>query len=150
MVIRQTGFFEPEVVALLELHHEDMVRHSPPGTAYVLDPQALRMPDIEGFAAWDAKCLLAIGALRQHDEYAEIKSMRAHPRARGTGAGKAILHHLLDQARARGNAAVRLETGSGPVFEAATGLYRSFGFAACDAFAGYRLTEFNRFYALEL
>lgn len=148
--IRPTDLSEPEVVALLELHHGEMQQFSPPGTCHVLDLSGLRVPEIDVFAAWGADRLLAIGAIRRHDGFAEIKSMRAHPDARGTGAGKAMLTHLLDHARAQGFASVKLETGSGPVFEAAVGLYRNFGFQPCGPFAGYEPGEFNKLYSLDI
>ena len=150
MQIRRTDLSETEVVALLELHHSEMEAFSPPGTCHVLDLSGLQQPGIEVFAAWDGDALLAIGALKQHDGFGEIKSMRAHPDARGTGAGKAMLTHLIDRARDHGFGEIKLETGSGPVFEAALGLYISFGFEPCEAFAGYTPGEFNKLYSLAL
>jgi putative acetyltransferase len=150
MEIRRTDLSEPEVVALLELHQREMHDFSPPGTCHVLDLSGLTAPQIEVFAAWRGEALLAIGALRQYEGFAEIKSMRAHPEARRTGAGRAILAHLIARARELGFASIRLETGTGPVFAAAIGLYRASGFAPCEPFAGYAPSEFNQFYALEL
>lgn len=150
MDIRRTDLSESEVVALLELHHGEMQAFSPPGTCHVLDLSGLKAPGIEVFAAWDSSRLLAIGALKPHDGFAEIKSMRAHPDARRTGAGKAILAHLIDRARELGFGEVRLETGTGRLFEAATGLYRSFGFEPCADFAGYQSGDFNKLFALPL
>ena len=150
MEIRGTDLCEPEVLALLGLHHAEMERFSPPGTAHVLDHSGLKVPEIEVFAAWEGMRLLAIGALKQHDGFGEIKSMRAHPDARWTGAGRAMLEHLIGRARELGFAAIKLETGSGPVFEAALGLYRGRGFVPCKPFAGYVPGEFNQLFALEL
>lgn len=150
MEIRRTDLSETEVVALLELHHGEMMAGSPEGTAHVLDLSGLKGPGIEVFAAWDGERLLSIGALKRHDDFAEIKSMRAQPEARGTGAGKAMLSHLLDRARELGLDEVKLETGTGELFEAATGLYRSFGFKPCEDFAGYKAGDFNKLFALTL
>lgn len=150
MEIRRTDLSEPEVVALLELHHGEMQRFSPPGTCHVLDLSGLKAPGIEVFAAWEGERLLSIGALKAHADFAEIKSMRAHPDARGSGAGRAMLTHLIDRAREMGFIEVKLETGSGPVFEAALGLYESFGFRPCSPFAGYVPGEFNKLYSLEI
>ena len=127
-----------------------MVASSPPGTCHVLDLDGLKTLDIAVFAIWDGGGLAAIGALKSHGDFAEIKSMRAHPDARGTGAGRAMLEHLIDHARSQGFSTVKLETGSGPMFEAALGLYRSFGFAPCAAFAGYSPGEFNQLFAIEI
>ncbi len=150
MDIRSTDLSGTEVLALLELHHGEMQHFSPPGTCHVLDLSGLKEPGIDVFAAWDGERLLAIGALKQHEGFAEIKSMRAHPDARGTGAGKAMLTYLIEHARSSGFDTVKLETGSGPVFEAAVGLYRSFGFEPCPSFAGYVPGEFNKLYALDI
>lgn len=147
MDIRRTDLSESEVVALLELHHGEMQAFSPPGTCHVLDLSGLKQPGIEVFAAWNDERLLAIGALKQHSDFAEIKSMRAHPDARGSGAGKAMLTHLIGRARELGLAEVKLETGSGELFEAAVGLYKSFGFEPCEAFGGYIPGEFNKLYS---
>ena len=150
MDIRRTDLTEEDVIALLELHTGEMDAGSPPGTSYVLDLSGLKAPGIEVFAAWSNGALLAIGAVKSHAGFAEIKSMRAHPDARGTGAGKAMLHHLITRARALGFAEVKLETGTGQLFEAAVGLYRSVGFEPCGAFAGYEPGDFNKLYALKI
>ena len=150
MEIRRTDLSEAEVVALLELHHGEMEQFSPPGTCHVLDLSGLKQPGIEVFAAWDGDRLLAIGALKQYDVFGEIKSMRAHPDARGTGAGKAMLSHLIERGRELGFAEIKLETGSGELFEPATQLYKSFGFKPCGSFAGYIPGEFNKLFALSL
>ena len=150
MEIRRTDLSEPEVAALIELHTREMFEGSPPGTNHALDLSALQGPDIEVFAAWDGPRLLAVGALRQHESFAEIKSMRAHPEARGIGAGRAMLTHLVERARILGYREVKLETGSGPLFEPAQGLYRSFGFSPCSGFADYQPGEFNKLFSLEI
>lgn len=150
MDIRRTDLSEPQVIALLELHHAEMVESSPPGTCHVLDLSGLKVPEVTVFAAWNGDQLLSIGALKAHDVFAEIKSMRAHPNARGSGAGRAMLKHLIGFARENGFGEVKLETGSGPVFEAALGLYGAFGFEPCAPFAGYAAGEFNQLFALQI
>lgn len=150
MDIRLTDLSEAEVVALIEHHTHEMFEGSPPGTNHALDHSGLKTPDMEVYAAWDEDRLLAIGALRKHDDIAEIKSMRAHPDARRTGAGKAILTHLIKRARELGYPQIKLETGSGELFEPATQLYRSFGFEPCGPFAGYVPGEFNKLYSLNI
>ncbi len=150
MQIRGTDLSEPDVTALLELHHGEMEQFSPPGTCHVLDLSGLKVPEIEVFAAWDDDRLLAIGALKQHEGFGEIKSMRAHPAARGTGAGRAMLEHLITRARELGFASLKLETGSGELFEPALRLYRKFGFEPCGPFAGYEPGDFNQLFALKL
>lgn len=148
--IGRSNLFEANVIALLELHHGEMVDSSPPGTCHVLDLSGLQSPDIEVYAARNNDQLCAIGALKHHSDFGEIKSMRAHPQARGVGAGKAILAHLVARARELGFAQIKLETGTGPVFEAAVGLYKVNGFEPCDSFAGYVPGEFSKLYSLKL
>lgn len=148
--IARTDLSEADVIALLELHHAEMEQFSPPGTCHVLDLSGLKSPDIEVYSARDNGQIYAIGALKHHGDFGEIKSMRAHPDARGKGAGRAMLEHLIQRARDHGFAEVKLETGSGPVFEAAVGLYKRFGFAPCGNFAGYTAGDFNKLYSLEL
>ena len=150
MEIRRTDLSEAAVIALIAFHTREMFEGSPPGTNHALDLSGLKVPEVEVYAAWRGEALLAIGALKRHADFAEIKSMRAHPEARGKGAGKAILAHLIERARAMGLAEVKLETGSGPLFEPAQGLYRSFGFEPCEAFAGYVPGEFNKLFALAI
>ncbi|MEM1052808.1 MAG: GNAT family N-acetyltransferase [Pseudomonadota bacterium] len=150
MEIRRTDLSESEVIALIELHGREMDEGSPPGTCHFLDLSGLKVPEVEVYAAWEGERLLSIGALKHHDGFGELKSMRAHPDARGTGAGKAMLVHLIERARELAFSSVKLETGSGPIFEAAVGLYMSFGFVPCGSFGGYEPGDFNKLYALKI
>lgn len=151
MIIRAGGLDDPQVIALLELHAREMSDHSPPGTCHFLDLSGLKTPDITFLSAWDGDTLLGVGALKQLDPLTgEVKSMRASPAARGRGVGFAILDHIVRLARERGYTALKLETGTGPLFAAAHALYRRYGFVPCPPFADYIETDFNRFYALDL
>ncbi|MCA1198907.1 GNAT family N-acetyltransferase [Sphingomonas sp. R647] len=150
-MIRTGHLDDPQVITLLELHAREMSDHSPPGTCHFLDLSGLKTPDITFLSAWDGDTLLGVGALKQLDPLTgEVKSMRATAAARGRGVGFAILDHIVSLARDRGYTALKLETGTGPLFEAAHALYRRYGFAPCPPFAGYVETDFNRFYALGL
>jgi len=151
MHIALSDLSEPDVVALLEYHQREMSEVSPPGTSFALDLAGLRQAEVEVLAArGEVGRLLAVGALKRHADFAELKSMRAHPEARRTGAGRAMLSALIERARAHGFSTVRLETGSGPVFEPALALYASFGFRPCSAFADYQPGEFNQLFALDI
>ena len=82
--------------------------------------------------------LVAVGALRRIDaHHGEIKSMHTDEAARGRGAGRAMLRHLLAESRRRGYQRVSLETGSMEGFAPARGLYASEGFDVCPPFADY-------------
>ena len=106
--------------------------------------ERLRAPDVTFFAAWAGEHLAGCGALKHLDPtHGELKSMRAAPAWRGRGVGKAMLHHLLAVARARGYARVSLETGRPEPFLAARRLYEAHGFTECPPFADYPLDPFS-------
>ena len=122
----------PEIAALLRLHLDEMHRWSPPCSVHAMPIERLRQPDVTFYAAWDGKILAGCGALKQLDAtHGELKSMRAAPDYRGKGVGKAILLHLLAEARARGYARVSLETGRPEPFLPARRLYEAHGFVEC-------------------
>ena len=63
-----------------------------------------------------------------------MRTARAHLRR---GVAKAMLAHLLAEARAAGYARASLETGATDYFAPARRLYASAGFTACAPFADY-------------
>ena len=103
------------------------------------------------WTVWKSDALVGFGALKQLDDtHGEVKSMRAAPAARGTGAGRVILHHIIAEARQRGYVRLSLETGTAPLRAPAVSLYRSAGFVPCEPFAGYRASSHNQFMSLDL
>ena len=123
---------------LLQEHLANMYELSPPESVHALDLSKLRSPDITFWTIWDGDTLLGCGALKQLDAvHGEIKSMRTPKALRRRGAGRAMLDHILAEARARGLQRLSLETGSQPAFEPAQRLYASVGFERCGPFAGY-------------
>ena len=134
----------PEVAALLELHLGEMHRWSPACKVHAMPLERLREADVTFYSAWDGDALAAVGALKDlGGGRGELKSMRAAPDYRGRGAGKAILEHLIAEARARGYAWLGLETGRPEPFVPARTLYASYGFAECPAFGDYISDEFS-------
>jgi len=151
MIIQEGKLDDPQVIGLLEVHAGGMLANSPPGTCHFLDLSKLKTPDITFLSAWEGETLLGIGAVKQLDgETGEIKSMRTAEAALGRGVGTAILRHIIGLAKARGYAALKLETGTGDAFDAAHALYARHGFVPCPPFADYEATDFNRFFALPL
>lgn len=138
MEIRLDDLRDPAVHALLEDHLADMRRISPPESCHALDLERLRQPEISFWSVWDGNTLLGCGALKTlGDGHGEIKSMRTAGAARRRGVARAVLAHILGQARERGLTRLSLETGSQPFFEPAHQLYESFGFERCGPFEGY-------------
>ncbi|WP_110649655.1 GNAT family N-acetyltransferase [Salinicola peritrichatus] len=128
----------PEIAALLEAHLKDFAPHSPPESRHALDLEGLRRPEIHFYSAWEDGQLLGCGAFKRLDDtHAEVKSMRTDPKHLRKGVARAILAHLIDEARALGIQRLSLETGSMEAFAPARQLYAAFGFDYCEPFADY-------------
>ncbi len=81
---------------------------------------------------------VAMGAFKRIDAvHAEIKSMHVLAEDRGRGLSKAMLEHLVAEARRDGFHRLSLETGIQPTFTAARALYARAGFVECPPFEGY-------------
>ncbi|PKB19143.1 putative acetyltransferase [Novosphingobium kunmingense] len=133
-----------DIAALLRLHLDEMHQWSPPESVHAMPIERLRQPDVTFFSAWDGDRLAACGAIRHlTDDHGELKSMRTHPDYRGKGAGRAILDHLMCEARRRGYTRVSLETGRPEAFLPARRLYESEGFAECPPFGDYTSDPFS-------
>lgn len=133
-----------EVAALLAFHLSEMHQWSPPESVHAMPIERLRAPDVTFYSAWDGGTLAAVGALKQLDpERGELKSMRAAPAYRGKGAGKAVLEHMIAEARRRGYRWLGLETGRPEPFRPAHALYTRYGFAECAPFGDYVSDDFS-------
>jgi putative acetyltransferase len=136
----------PDVEALLASHFEQMRASSPPEACHVLPVDGLRDPAVTFWSVRDRGELLGVGALKALSAAeGEVKSMRTAPEALGRGVGRALLAHIIAEARSRGYARLSLETGSTETFAAALHLYESGGFVACGPFGSYQATDFTRF-----
>jgi putative acetyltransferase len=128
----------PAVHALLEEHLANMRAISPPCRVHALDLAKLRAPGITFWSAWEDDALVGVGALKALSAtQGEIKSMRTPAARRRAGAGRALLMHILAQAKARGYTHLYLETGATAAFTPAQTLYQSAGFTVCGPFADY-------------
>jgi putative acetyltransferase len=149
--IRIDDLSDDRVRELLAEHLSDMHSLTPSEHIFALDVQRLRAPEITFFTAWDGETLLGCGALKElSPSHGELKSMRTPRALRGRGVGRAMLDHLLAEARQRGYARVSLETGTHPAFVPAQTLYRSAGFVPCGPFGDYRESPYNLFMTLTL
>ena len=123
---------------LIARHLAGMRANSPPESVHALDIDALRGADMTFWSVWVGNEIAGCGALKRLDAHrGEIKSMRVADKFLGRGVGKALLKHLIDEARARGMESLWLETGSSEAFTPALRLYESAGFRRCGPFDGY-------------
>lgn len=137
--------------ALIAAHLTGMHENSPPESVHALDFGARAAPGVTVWSAWRDDDLVGIGALAQLDsELGELTSMRVDDRFRGTGAARALLRHIVAQARERGIRSLWLETGSEDAFISARALYASEGFVPCGPFEGYAPDPLSTFMTREL
>lgn len=141
----------PDIYTLLDEHLRNMHELSPPESVHALDVSRLQSPDVTFWTARENGVLLGCGALKELDpEHGEIKSMRTPQTLRRRGAGRALLAHIIQEARSRGYRRLSLETGTVDAFRPAQQLYSSFGFQDCGPFADYRLDPHSVFMTLTL
>jgi len=106
------------------------------------------------YVARDGAALLGFGAVatRRADEsgteWGELKRMYVAPAARGRRIGRLLLDRLLDHAKEKGVAVLRLETGNKQM--EALSLYRSVGFHNRGPFADYPDNEASIFMEMRI
>ena len=123
-----------------------MRSNSPPESVHAFDIDKLRQPDVTFWSVWIGDEVVGCGALKTLDaERGEVKSMRVADAHLGRGIGRAILDHILAEARSRGMRSLWLETGSVAAFTPALRLYESAGFVRCGPFDGYTDDPFSVF-----
>lgn len=138
MKIEIDDLTRPAIHALLDEHLRSMHALGPPESVHALDLERLRRPEITFWSAWEGEVLLGCGALLALERrHGEIKSMRTPEARRRTGAGRALLIHIIEVARTRGYERLSLETGSAAAFAPAHRLYESAGFTRTGPFGSY-------------
>jgi len=148
--IRQDDPTAPYVADLLA-HHLQELQDAMAEHAFALDATGLSAPNVTFWTAWQDDALVGFGALKElNTAHGEVKSMRAAPAARGTGVGRAMLGHIVAEARNRGYTRLSLETGTASLHAPAIALYRSAGFVSCGVFADYQPSPHNQFLTLDL
>ncbi len=139
MKIEIDDLTRPAVHALLREHMRSMHALGPPESVHALDLAGLRRPEITFWTAWEGELLLGCGALLALSAtHGEVKSMRTPEAHRRTGAGRALLTHIIEVARARGVERLSLETGTVAAFVPAHRLYASAGFTFTGPFGAYK------------
>lgn len=133
-----------ELAQLLQAHWEFCTTTTPIEHVYALNISKLSTPEITIFGARISGELIGVGAIRNlTSEHAELKSMHTLAKVRGRGVGKAMVLHIENFAKEKGVKRLSLETGTNEAFKPARELYQSLGFASCEAFGEYVLSEDN-------
>ena len=149
--IERDDLSRAQVLALLEEHLRNMYELSPPDKVFAFDANKLRASDVTFWTAWNDELLVGCAALKELSSTdGEIKSMRTPSAVRRTGAGRALLEHVIDVARSRGYRVLYLETGAHAAFQPAQTLYRSAGSQVCGPFGSYRENGNSVFMSLRL
>ncbi|RAO67572.1 uncharacterized protein BHQ10_003584 [Talaromyces amestolkiae] len=141
----------PKLRTLLTYHFQDLQTKSSPETSFVLDLSALQKPNITIYTVWDGDELLGCGAIKELDPtHGEIKSMRTAPEHLRKGVARALVQHMITEAKRRQYSRLSLETGTVAAFVDAKRLYERCGFVRCEPFADYVAHEDNMFMTIEL
>lgn len=140
-----------DLALLMQRHTEDMHADTPPESIHMMDASELAIPAVDFFVLREAGRPLAMGAFKRlAASHAEIKSMHVLAEARGRGLSRAMLDHLVSQAKVAGLKRLSLETGVQPTFVAARALYSKAGFVDCPPFEGYTLDPNSLYMTLSL
>jgi putative acetyltransferase len=151
LTFHSDDFDSIDVQYLVELHYSELRSISPPDACHVLPSVGLRHPAVTVWSAREAGALVGIGALKElASDHAEVKSMRTASGARGRGVGRAMLRHIMLEARSRGYKRLSLETGNTEPFAAALKLYEGEGFRPWGPFGDYHDTPFSSFLTRDL
>ncbi|MBT9255469.1 GNAT family N-acetyltransferase [Phycicoccus sp. MAQZ13P-2] len=146
MAIVPARLEDPRLAGLVAEHLAEMEPTAPACSRHALSLEQFRDPAVRLWVAESAGALVGSVALKDlGGGHLELKTMRVAPSLRGSGLGRRLLDHALEQARAAGATRVSLETGSGDVFAPARGLYRAHGFVDCEPFGDYRPDRHSTF-----
>ena len=138
MEIRLDNLTDIRTQMLIQAHLAGMATNSPIESVHALNVAALQQDSITFYSAWEQEDIMGCGALKElSPTHGEVKSMRTTEKHLRKGVAKAILHHIIDEARLRGYTTLSLETGSMEAFKPAHRLYESIGFTYCAPFSDY-------------
>ena len=151
MHIERDDLSRPEIAKLLNEHLASMFVHSPPESVHALPIEGLRSPEITFWSVWNDGELLGCGALKELDpQHGEIKSMRTASTHLRKGVARAVVRHIIAEAKRRGYRRLSLETGSMVAFKPARQLYAACGFTYCEPFGNYVNDPNSVFMTMEL
>ena len=143
LTLRRHELADEVVQAMLQRLNTELKGATPKGGSnfWHIDDEQVAHDNGAFYVAWLDGRPAACGAWRRIDDIAhrpgtaEVKRMWADPELRGTRLGAAMLTTLEAAARHQGITELRLETGE--YLANAVGLYRRFGFRACEPWGDY-------------
>ena len=138
-------------VALVDTHTAFCDCTAPAESCHRLPVDALFVPEVTVWAAYDAGEMIGMGALKTlSPTEGEVKSMHTRASARGKGVAKSMLSVIVAEAKAQGMDRISLETGAHADFAAARAMYARAGFAECPPFGDYMVDPHSTFMTLTL
>jgi len=151
MEIRIDDLTDIRTLELINTHLAGLAEHSPVESMHALNVSELKQNDITFYSAWDYEEIMGCGALKElTPEHGEVKSTRTVEKHLRKGVARAILQHIINEAKMRGYKKLSLETGSMNAFKPAHRLYESFGFNYCGPFDNYTDDPNSLFMTLNL
>ena len=146
LAFRVDDLSDEKTRGLIVRHLAGMHANSPPESVHAFDVEKLKQPGVTFWSAWLGPEIVCCGGLKRLDTtQGELKSMRVADAFLGRGFGRAMLEHLLGEARTLAMHNLWLETGSSAAFAPAIRLYESAGFVRCGPFGGYVEDPFSIF-----
>lgn len=151
-ITRETPL-QDDVRAMVGALNDHLIPLSPREFQFQMTVEQMAGPETVLFVARDEDSggCVGMGALKIHDgTFGEVKRMYTDPAERGTGVGRKLLEAIEDEARERGLAELKLETGGTPAFQSTWTVYERCGFVRGHVFADYPDTKYNVFYEKKL
>jgi putative acetyltransferase len=142
LTIEQATSATADVRALVGELDAALLLDYPPEQRHGLSVDAIFQPHIRFFVARLDGAAAGCGGVALFDGFAEVKRMYVRPALRGRGVAATLLARLEAEARAAGQAIVRLETGDRQ--HEAMRLYERAGFRRCAAFGAYATMPAHR------
>lgn len=142
---------DERTIKLISAHLAGMAENSPPESIHALNVAGLKQAHVTFYSAWEGDEIMGCGALKElTPKHGEVKSMRTAEQHLRKGVARAILQHLINEAKKRGYTKLSLETGSMEAFLPARRLYENLGFTYCKPFDTYTDDPNSTFMTLEL
>lgn len=133
--IRRDDALGPDALALIEGSEVEQAAIYPPEVRSAFSPEELTSAGTVFCVAYLRGTPVACGGFAPYPGFGELKRIFALIEARGTGAARAVILWLENEARAQGLTLMKLETGKDS--PAALRLYEKLGYRRTGPFGSY-------------